>query len=237
MVILAVNTLEAKRAQTLNLNLPILDQAPKAGYFLTLSGGEWVVKNQALGKNFVVQLDFAVEMERLRRQHLNPKKDLLSRALGYRGQDAYLVVDGTLGMGQDSLHILSLGCRVVAYEINPFIHFFVQQALDKQPDLAEKWQLQCGDITKNLDQLPANVDCLYLDPMFENAKKKSAPKKKMLLLRELATERDPDELVAKAIQSSVKRVVVKRPMDGDHLVQKPTSILPGSLIRFDVYVK
>lgn len=237
MVILAVNTLEEKKAQTLNLNLPIVGVAPTEGYFLALSDGSWVVKNLTHGKNFVVSLDLAFEMERLRRQRLNPKKDLLSRALGYRGQDSYLVVDGTLGLGQDSLHILALGCDVVAYEINPIIHFLLQQALDKQPQLAQKWRLFCADLTQNLDQLPSNVDCLYLDPMFENAKKKSAPKKKMLLLRELAEGCDPGELVGKAIQSPVKRVVVKRPMDGDHLVQKPTSILPGTLIRYDVYVK
>jgi 16S rRNA (guanine1516-N2)-methyltransferase len=240
MVILAINPEQVALAQKTSIFslIPTVSEPPSQGYYFCYEDDEWLVKSMEMGPRFKIKLDLKTEYQRLCRQRPNPKKDILSRALGYKGQDNFHVIDGTLGMAKDSLHMLSLGFDVTSYEINPLVFFLVQQCAQKQlmPELGERWKLVGADINRPDRDLP-DCDALYLDPMFENIKAKSAPKKQMLFLRAVTESVEPQILLSKALQSSAKRVVVKRPIDGDHLVRKPNSILPGTLIRYDVYLR
>lgn len=240
MVILAKSLEERERAQNLSLNYPVVTEKPQEGYYLEWSSGQWVVRHSGYGERFQLGLDFHQELSRLKRQGLNPKKDLLSRALGFKkGMESPLVWDGTMGFGKDSLHMLALGFRVTSFERQPLVYLLMAQALEAASELKSQWQIRSGDVIQSLLDSPSQLMALYLDPMFESVQKKSAAKKNMEFLRQLTGEvsSSGQELVAAALKSPVSRVVVKRPLGAEPLVKKPNQQIRGRLIRYDIYLK
>ncbi|MEM7646659.1 MAG: class I SAM-dependent methyltransferase, partial [Pseudomonadota bacterium] len=89
-----------------------------------------------------------------------------------------------------------------------------------------------------IDRVYEQVDCFYFDPMFEDVKKKSAPKKEMALLREVGSqELNVQRVIKKVREHGTKRIVVKRPINGDYLEERPQISYKGHLIRYDVYTR
>lgn len=211
---------------------------PPPGYYLSFENGEWLVRDPRQGAKFSLSVDAAGELAKLQAQRLNPKKDLLSRALGFRGQESYRVFDSTFGFGRDSLHMLAQGCSIIGCEAHPVVFALVSESFAQLSLPPSKLTLAHGDSLNEVAQHVDSVDCLYLDPMFENAKKKSAPKKHMAFLREVEiSPSSPSAMVAQAIKLGVKRVVVKRPINGDHLYRTPQNIMEGKLVRYDIYLR
>ena len=197
-----------------------------------------MVRDSRQSKNFQLSVDLHKDFEQIQRQKINPKKDLLCRSVGYKGEPDFTVFDGTLGMAKDALHLLSCGAKVVGVERNPVIHFLLQQSLEKGRDFLAGLQIVAGESLEILQQWAPQVDVVYLDPMFENLKQKSAPKKGLAFLREISgTEGGVSEIVEKAIKLGVKRVVVKRPLKSENLYGKPNIVYEGKLIRYDVYTR
>ncbi len=218
-----------------DLNLPL--QADPEAYYLIYGAQGWEVRDQRQGKGFRLLFDWDGDFATIRKQKLNPKKDLLCRALSFKGGAPTTIMDGTLGMGKDTLHLLACGAQVVGVERHPVIYFLQAQALQRS-QLQSSLQILKGETGEQLSEWADKIDGLYLDPMFENAKQKSAPKKGLAFLREVATEdQDVQRVIARAIELGVKRVVVKRPYRGDHLYGKPNNIFEGKLIRYDVYTR
>lgn len=225
-------------AQSLSqqLGLP-LSSSPRE-YFFTKEAGFWVLRDFRQGKSFKLELSLEKELQVLRDQKINPKKDLLCRAVGFKGDSHDKVIDGTLGFGKDSMHLVSCGAEVIGFERNPLIFFLLEQSLDKSLSLQEKIQIFFGETVELLPQFLDESSVLYLDPMFENTKQKSSPKKNLAFLREVShVDNDVQRVIAGAIELGVKRVVVKRPLKGQQLSGKPNIVYEGKLIRYDVYTR
>lgn len=208
-------------------------------YFLTFENDQWVVRHSEWGSHFQIRIDFLKDLAKLKLQRINPKKDLLCRALGFQGQDDFTVLDGTFGVGKDAVHLLACGAKVFGVERHPITFCLVESAWASQKEDLPGLQICNGDIEALLS--PSLVDCkqaLYLDPMFENAKQKSAPKKMIAFLRELEPEGlDVQGVIEKALRLGLKRVVVKRPLKAAQLNAKPSMVFRGKLIRYDVYTR
>ena len=83
-------------------------------------------------------------------------------------------------------------------------------------------------------------DVIYLDTMFPARTKSAAVKKKFQLLHELAspcTQDEASELLSAAIAAAPRKVVVKRPVHGEHLAGiKPSYTIAGKSIRYDCII-
>jgi hypothetical protein len=214
-----------------------LERRP-AAYYLSFENTKWVVRDTRQGRNFVLSPDLNQELAFLQKQRLNPKKDLLSRSLGGLSKEGDWVVDGTLGFGRDSLHLLACGFRVVGVEKNPITYELMRQALDAAPELSSRLRIQEGDVLDVITQREEKLQALYIDPMFENSQQKSAPKKGLAFLREISdSEFDVQGVISRALSRDIKRVVVKRPLKGRQLYGSPQHIYEGKLIRYDVYTR
>jgi 16S rRNA (guanine1516-N2)-methyltransferase len=218
------------------LKLPL--QKHPDDYHLICEKGRWCVRDQRQGAGFRLDLNLGDILRDHQRQQINPKKDLLCRALGYRGQAVFRVLDGTLGLGKDAMHLLACGVEVVGVERHPVLFFLLQQSVQSDLPSTSTLPVLFGDVSSHLREWGTRVEALYLDPMFENIKQKSAPKKGLAFLRSLTVcDTDVTEVGVRALQFGVKRVVVKRPLKGDHLAGKPNIVFKGKLVRYDVYTR
>ncbi len=208
------------------------------GYFLRFNEGRWEIGDPRQGAGFRLQINLGQTFLDMKRKKINPKKDLLCRAIGFKGEKDFRVLDGTLGMAKDALHLLSCGAQVIGFERNPLVYFLLMQSLKIDGEGLSGLNLQEGDCQASFKQLASQVNALYLDPMFENVKQKSAPKKGLAFLREVSNDGlGVQRVIELAIQHGIKRVVVKRPHRGDHLNGKPQFVFEGKLIRYDVYTR
>ena len=220
-----------------SLGLPLVKATPDS-YYLALEKGQWIVRDGRQGRNFFIRIDLDTDLGVLKKQKLNPKKDLLSRALGVPRQNNYLVLDGTLGFARDAVHMIACGAQVVGYEKHPITFLLLESALHQAAEVQKHLSIFQGDCLLGVKAQLDTVDCVYLDPMFENVKKKSAPKKSLAFLREISpVDVDVQRVIEGAIGLGIKRLVVKRPINSDHLYGKPNIVYEGKLIRYDVYTR
>ncbi len=77
---------------------------------------------------------------------------------------------------------------------------------------------------------------LYLDPMFPEKNKTALPRKEMQIFRGwVGADADSLELLKLAMQLPVDRIVVKRPMRAEPLLDKVTHSFIGKTVRYDLY--
>lgn len=77
---------------------------------------------------------------------------------------------------------------------------------------------------------------LYLDPMFPEKNKTALPRKEMQIFRGwVGADADSLELLKLAMQLPVDRIVVKRPMRAEPLLDKVTHSFVGKTVRYDLY--
>lgn len=239
MVVLTLNNQWYEQSVQLakDCGLPTVLEPPMDYYFIFEEDG-LVVRDGRQGKNFSLKINVDKEVEKIKKQKISYKKDLLCKAVGFKKQEDWTVLDGCFGLGKDALHLYSFGCKILGCEVNPVTYQFMQRALAQSSLDSGQIELVCGD---TLDLLPTyyqRIDCLYLDPMFENTKKKSAPKKQLAFLREIAISTgDVQRVMELAEKLEIKRIVVKRPINGDHLWKSPSLSFEGNLIRYDVYTR
>lgn len=184
----------------------------------------------------------------LQRQYSFPamRKTVFNQAIGRKSKR---ILDLTGGFGSDALLLCSQGYEVDIVERHPLMALLLQDAMDQvaQSEWARVNQVRVPEVHNQdsgdflLDADLNQVDCLYLDPMFPAKRKKSAASnKEMQFLQNLLGQgSDSDALLIKAIQSPVKRVVVKRPKHADPLLNercKPSERFSGKLVHYDVYL-
>lgn len=165
-------------------------------------------------------------------------RDLLRRAIG---PGAHHVIDGTAGLGGDTVRLVAAGYRVTAIERNPVVSALVQDGLARAraqgllDDDNPRWLV--GDARSLLGRLETRPTTIYLDPMFPPKRKKSAAlRKERSLLHKLGIdESGGSDLLAIARQCATDRVVVKRPIDAPPLADGVIAAYAGKLVRFDVY--
>lgn len=211
---------------------------PPQNYYLSFEQGQWVVRNEEIGRHFVIRLDFDGEIQKIKKQKISVRKDLLSKAVGLKKQESYKVVDGTLGLAKDALHLVAQGAKVVGFEKNPLVATLLMSALENSQVRSDQFSIGFQDIESVLDNWSKEFDCLYLDPMFEQINEKSAPKKNMAFLRGLELQPEGfEKIIEKAYNLKVPRIVVKRPLRAGHLYEKPNSIVEGKIVRYDIYIR
>ncbi|MFV8820039.1 class I SAM-dependent methyltransferase [Haliea sp. E17] len=191
-----------------------------------------------------VTVDFGAAGMRHRRS--GGHNELLGRAIGVHKKPALRVLDATAGLGRDAFVLADLGARVELCERNPVIAALLRSGLQAAGEQGDPW---LGAVTARMQlrevdarSLPVEalegIDVIYLDPMFPQRDKHAAVKKEMTLFQLLLGSGDDsgDSLLAWALQQAVARVVVKRPRKAPPLGgRKPSHLLSGKSVRFDVY--
>ena len=162
-----------------------------------------------------------------------------------KGVPSPMVVDATAGLGEDSFLLAAAGYAVTLYERDAVIAALLADALDRAThetglkDAAQRMTLITGDAIEGLRGMTTSPDVVYLDPMFPGRKKSAAVKKKLQLMQRLEQPcADEREMLDAAFGAKPRKVVVKRPAKGPHLAgAKPSYVLTGKAVRFDVYVR
>lgn len=101
-----------------------------------------------------------------------------------------LVVDATLGLAGDALHMAGvLGCQVLGFELSPVVFSLVEEGLPRLVrggvEAAARVQCRHADALEALADLgPAAADVVFVNPMFDRPRK-AAPG--FHLLREVAS--------------------------------------------------
>lgn len=185
-----------------------------------------------------LQINFDVNKVNYFRKNLSKKNDLLAKALGIlKGNNKVLELGA--GLGIDTVHMASLGCKVTSIERNPIIYFLLQEALvsSNRPELKsiQFLNLDAKDYLNAIE--PNTFDVIYFDPMYPHKKKSALPKQEMLIFRDLVgDDMDSGSVLHLALQKA-KRVVVKRPVNADPIQSPVTHSFVGKSVRFDVYSK
>ncbi|TXI07875.1 MAG: hypothetical protein E6Q76_07985 [Rhizobium sp.] len=170
------------------------------------------------------------------------RKQLVARAVGMRKSSDLKILDCTAGLGRDGFTLAALGATVVMAERNPQIFALLQDAKKRvaesgqYADVLQRIELHDGDAAPLIER--EAWDAIYLDPMYEHQGRTALPQKEMQIFHDInigATDARP--LLLAALQSSAKRVVVKRAANAGYLGDiKPDLDLSGSQARFDIYL-
>ncbi len=189
-------------------------------------------------------IDFNSGKLTYRRHHGGGRGQAICRAIGLKGNTSPRVIDGTAGLGRDSFVLASLGCTITMFERNPILQILLQDGLKRgctHPETKEictRMQL----VTQDLHDFTCKkslADVIYLDPMYPHRKKSSLVKKEMRIIRQLVgDDLDADQLLPYALETGIKRIVVKRPKNAPFLGnKKPTTCLKEKNSRFDIYLQ
>jgi 16S rRNA (guanine1516-N2)-methyltransferase len=211
------------------LNLPICNEPPVEGYFLSCENGGLVLNTEDGEKVLPV----------------------LSKPAGFTGKQPLLralaparggtVIDATAGLGGDSLKLAMIADRVIAIERNPVVFALLTSALYSAKTstlpMADKIEAHFGDAIEQIRKLPA-ADVIFMDPMFPPKRKRSAlPPKAVRILRNIVGEdSDDEELLRVARQHALRRVVVKRPLHASPLAEDHVALHEGKVVRYEIYL-
>jgi len=171
-----------------------------------------------------------------------PKQGAFNQALGKKTRT---IIDATGGWGGDALLMCTQGYQVTVIERNPVMALLLKDAMQRlsKTDWANQHdiivpQVVSANAVEYFTANRAEVDCVYLDPMFPPKKKKSAAVNKQMKLLQWMVGEDLDaaDLVAAVINAGAKRVAVKRPDYAQPLYCKPSTQFSSKLIHYDVYL-
>ena len=191
-----------------------------------------------------LKIDFLGGKLGYRQAQLGRDAELLRRATGATSARRLDLLDATAGLGSDALMLAALGFRVTALERQSVLAFLLGDALQRAiasgaaPAHLHQLHFVNADSREWLAANPQRFEVIYLDPMFPQRTKSAQVKKSMQLLQVLAREEEgaERELLERALQNAIYRVVVKRPLRAPVLAEKQrTHQLAGSKIRFDIY--
>lgn len=254
-----VPTLRARaQAEAARLGLPFDDAAPpQADLALVLDERGWaLVDPRPRAPGAVRCALFEGDLgERLRTGARGESR--LAKALGLKRHPAPLVLDATAGLGRESVLAAAMGCRVIACERSPVVALLLRDGLERAeasggPEMRElvaRIDLREADASDVLHTLTEPTvaqadrpDVVLVDPMFPERKKAAAQKKEMQILQRLHGPDLEDEapaLLAAALRTARRRVVVKRPAHAPRIAldgRVPDLVIEGRAARYDVYL-
>jgi len=194
-------------------------------------------------------LDFNNQHFRFRKSHGGGKRQHIVRAMGLHKQPALRIIDATAGMGADSFVLACHSANMTLVEQHPILSLMLENAVTQALEIPELSEIAsrmhvCSN-TNSIELLSApdinkKYDVIYLDPMYpERNKKQAKAKKNMQIIQYLLADfENQDELLFNtALASGVKRIVVKRPIAADSLLQmKPHSVIESTNTRYDIYI-
>ncbi len=188
-------------------------------------------------------LKYHLDFEKLVRQLRSfpaPKQGAFNQALGKKTKS---IIDATGGWASDAMLMCLQGYRVTIIERLPIMAALIEEALLRLSNTPQAFDhaitiptVICGDAVRLLPDLAGGADCVYLDPMFpEKRKKKAAVNKQMQLLQWLAGPDNDAFRVAEIARNTFPRLAVKRPDYAEPLIKSPTSQFSSKLVHYDVY--
>lgn len=218
----------------------------KEGLGLVLQSSGLALKDFSEPKMGAVSVNFSNKAMDFRAQQASIKSEAIAKACGLKGNTTTTVLDATAGLGRDAFVLASLGAEVKLLERSPVVAALLSDGLQraKTQDDAPIWitqriELLANDSLLTLSPWPYDMpNVIYLDPMFPHKKKSALVKKEMRLFQQLlGPDEDADELLAPALATATKRVVVKRPDYAPFLAEQPPSMqIKSKKHRFDVYL-
>ncbi len=225
------------------LKLPLVSQPEVSSALFFLCYREGCLK--LLDRQLLKKGGLWVEIEpRKGEQHSwpAPKKGLFAQAIGKKTRT---VIDATTGWAQDTLALFRMGYQLTCVERSPVMVELLQDGFNRLA--AKDWvikrklrvpELIPMDAIEYFSTLSEQPDCVYLDPMFPEKRKKSAlARKSMMILRDiLGHDEDREKLFSAACSVAAKRVVVKSPSHAQPLAGKPDQVFSSKLLRYDVYL-
>ncbi|MCH2190409.1 MAG: class I SAM-dependent methyltransferase [Gammaproteobacteria bacterium] len=191
-------------------------------------------------KPIVYELDFIRQIRKLR-SFPAPKQGAFNQALGNKTKT---VLDTTGGWGGDAMLMAAQGYTVTILERNPLMALLLSDAfahLKRYVDTVHSPLrvpvVKFLNAIDALSGLAAQVDCVYVDPMFPPKKKKSAATNKQMQLLQwmVGEDEDASRLVQQAITHGAKRICVKRPDYAEPLFRKSDQQFSSKLVHYDVY--
>ncbi|MCB0386563.1 MAG: class I SAM-dependent methyltransferase [Bdellovibrionales bacterium] len=226
------------------LKIPLVNHVEESSICLVPIDGGWGLVSRELTEMKPLVIDFSVGEWKRRRTEVRGPGDVLSKALGkVKGNRA---VDGTSGLGRDSLHLLALGFEVVAVEQSPVLAFLLNQAREKALQVEGRnsainnlilIHADARQYLRELNDRDESPDVVFLDPMFPVKRKSALSGKEAQILQLLcspAAEKDR-ELLHEALEVVRDRVVVKRPLQAPPLAPGARHQYVGKSVRYDVY--
>ncbi|HEY7772903.1 MAG TPA: class I SAM-dependent methyltransferase [Marinagarivorans sp.] len=198
------------------------------------------------GKQKPIEVNFHAGEADHRRKFGGGKGQMIAKAVGVSSQFRPRVLDATAGLGGDAFVLASLGCELTLQERSPIAYALLESGLararahaDDNSDAELLGVLRRMHLlhTDSIGAALANIDVIYLDPMFPSRKKSAAVNKSMRAFHTLiGNDDDADQLLAHALNQNVCRIVVKRPRIAPPVGgRKPTYTLEGKSSRFDIY--
>ncbi|MBS0289003.1 MAG: class I SAM-dependent methyltransferase [Proteobacteria bacterium] len=190
------------------------------------------------------KIDFEQGQLRYRLKKLQGRNELIAKAIGWKKGIPFEVLDATAGLGREAFLLAALGCKVTMTERHPVIAALLQDALNSAKlnntllPIIDRMALFAVCAIQYLQANPNYLpDVIYCDPMFPLRTKTALVKKELQMLQHIVgTDSDAEKLVAIALARAQKRVVVKRPLNGDILYSTPTMSFKARSHRFDIYI-
>ena len=243
---------EYAKALSSKLELPLIDVHQRAldefDLLLVATGARLELREIGKKPAGPVYVDFMAGPVAYRRISGISRRQPIARAVGLRGGPVH-VVDATAGLGRDAFLLACLGCTVTAIERSAILMTLLNDGIQR----ARKSSVQNSDLIQVLERITLlegdacvvlkrlsilNPEVVYLDPMYPARGKSSVVKKEMRICRKLVGD-DPDmnELISVAMETAVRRVVVKRHPHTPPLSPKPSLCFTGRTVRYDVYLR
>lgn len=192
-------------------------------------------------------IDFIKNLKSIKNSHLGPKKELMAKSLGLSKKSGLRILDGTCGMGQDSLRMLFWGANVIGFERNLVLYCLLKDAYRralKCPETSKimvNFSLHFGDVCRINHLIDSfsfdSINVLYFDPMYPAKKKSSLPKKNMQIFSKLVgKDEDRRNVIEWGLDQGKERVVVKSPDNGEVLYpERLIHSFKGKTVRYDLY--
>lgn len=171
-----------------------------------------------------------------KKRHDDGKKQGLIRAC--KPRKGMRILDATAGWGRDAVLLASFGADVLMVERQPVVAALLADGLSRlSPQSPLAMSLLAVDTKDYLQALPSEAfpDVIYIDPMHPVRQKSALVKKDMQALQQvIGADGDAHELIQLALTRVRQRLVVKWPQRLAPLI-KPTMMIEGKTVRFDVY--
>ncbi|PCJ33266.1 MAG: 16S rRNA methyltransferase [Gammaproteobacteria bacterium] len=211
---------------------------------LVLSQNQTEIRSPELGNPIFI--DFVTGKNAHRRQFGGGRGQPLAKAIGLKKGATPTIIDATAGFARDAFVLANLGCQITLIERNPLIACLIEDALNRAAadddinEVIQRMSLINHDAIDYLSKLnnQQRPDVIYMDPMYPSREKSALVKKDMRLLHQLAgPDTDSEQLLTTAINTALKRVVVKRPKSAPFVgEQKPTTSIESKNTRYDIYL-
>jgi len=232
----------------LQLQLPIIEEnisTDKYEFVLEFINNRLQLQETSLKKSNPIFVDFFSNQSIHRHKHGGSFGQLIAKASGVKKSNAETlkILDVTAGLGIDAFVLACLGCDIHIIERSPIIGALLEDGLERaktNPAFAKiKLKLTIMDSVEYLTNISKKnrPDIIYLDPMYPERKKTALGKKAMRILKEIVGEDlDAAKLLTLALESALKRIVVKRPKLAPAIGNKiPNLFFAGKSCRYDIY--